>query len=276
MADLRISGDKIVYIDSSGNTIYAFPNELGLIGDAMILNDNGELVFGDIGLRNKTIGEIGNVDSTADSPEIGQSLIWNGTTWIADSVSAALPEAIDSDQIVSIISETYIKSIIDADYIQANQTAVIDSQGILSFIDDTYIQTNQSYDALTLDGELPSYYLNYNNLNNKPNLNNIDAALLDGQEGSYYLNYNNLNNKPNLSNIDAALLDGQEGSYYLNYNNLNNKSNIDITQLTIGNWKISVINERLTFSYNDVAKVSIDYLDSGIISANDVTAFGVP
>lgn len=50
----------------------------------------------------------------------------------------------------------------------------------------------------------------------------LDADLLDGQEGSYYLDYNNFTNVPDLSSIDADLLDGQDGSYYLDYDNLVN------------------------------------------------------
>lgn len=109
---------------------------------------------------------------------------------------------------------------------------------------------------------------------------NLNADLLDGQEGSYYNNWNNLTNKPNLVNsfnnrigdislnatdisnaltyvplntatytasdilnklktvdgtgsqLDADLLDGQEGSYYNNYNNLTNKPTIINSQWT--------------------------------------------
>ena len=42
-----------------------------------------------------------------------------------------------------------------------------------------------------------------------------------------------------------------------------------------GGWKISVVSNKLTFSYNDVAKVSIDSTGE-IVSIGDVTAFGTP
>jgi len=49
----------------------------------------------------------------------------------------------------------------------------------------------------------------------------------------------------------------------------------DATALTIGNWKISVVSDKLSFSYNDVVKASISSTGE-IVSADDVTAFGAP
>ena len=40
-----------------------------------------------------------------------------------------------------------------------------------------------------------------------------DADTLDGQDGSYYLNYNNLNNKPTIPSVltDLSIVDGSAG-----------------------------------------------------------------
>ena len=62
--------------------------------------------------------------------------------------------------------------------ITVNLTATLDSAGIKSVISESYLNS-LTIDADTLNGQNGSYYLNYNNLTNKPTLNDsvgIDSS----------------------------------------------------------------------------------------------------
>jgi hypothetical protein len=87
-----------------------------------------------------------------------------------------------------------------------------------------------SIDAAQLDGQNPSYYLDYTNLTNTPSgfsdsstvdgiitaqVNksfvdalNVDADTLDGQDGAYYLNYTNFSNTPTIPTNNNQLTNG--------------------------------------------------------------------
>ena len=75
---------------------------------------------------------------------------------------------------------------------------------------------------------------------------NLDADKLDGQEGSYYLDFGNFTNTPNIpsntdiinvvlsndgafSGVDADLLDGANSDFYLDFTNATNKPDPTIT-----------------------------------------------
>jgi len=82
--------------------------------------------------------------------------------------------------------------------------------------------------ATTLNGESSTFYLDYNNLTNTPDLTTIDATTLNGQSSTFYLDYNNLTNTPentetytssdfdnDFSNKDTdELLEGTTNLYY--------------------------------------------------------------
>jgi len=112
-----------------------------------------------------------------------------------------------------------------------------------------------SLDADTLDGQEGSFYLNYNNLNNRPTVpsntsdlnNDSNFISLTELSANGDLNYNSNTgvisfdetySNPNElliaiktvdgdgTGLDADLLDGQHGSHYLNYNNFTNTPTI--------------------------------------------------
>lgn len=104
--------------------------------------------------------------------------------------------------------------------------------------------TTSKLDSDLLDGQEGSYYLNYNNLNNKPTT--IDNAnKLGNQVASYYLDYKNFNNTPATAD-DVSKLNGKTADYYLNYNNLNNKP-----VLLLGSGKFNSL-AGITITHNDL------------------------
>lgn len=67
-----------------------------------------------------------------------------------------------------------VTAVVDSAYIAARSSAGTDSATVLGLINQTYIQANQSYDATQLNSQNPSYYLDYNNFTNTPNV--LDSA----------------------------------------------------------------------------------------------------
>ena len=91
-------------------------------------------------------------------------------------------------------------------------------------------------DADTLDGLDGSYYLNYNNLWNKPvQINQSSQLSWDGANGQMLISNGNGTYRWEFPSTDADTLDGKDSSYFINYNNLQNKPTIpfDLLDLNI-------------------------------------------
>ena len=180
--------------------------------------------------------------------------------------------------------------------ITVNLTATLDSAGIKSVISESYLNS-LIIDADTLNGQNGSYYLNYNNLTNKPTLNDsvgidssntillinqlVDSAYVQARQttgGSLDSNsVNTLINAGitntvsntfinNLSGVDADLLNGQSGSYYLNYNNLVNKPTINDSVGIDSSNTIILVKE-----YSVDSQEVINLIDSSYVQARQTT-----
>ena len=111
--------------------------------------------------------------------------------------------------------------------------------------------TGTNLDADKLDGQEGSYYLDFGNFTNTPNIpsntdiinvvlsndgafSGVDADLLDGANSAFYLDRANFT-----GTNDADTLDGQDGTYYLDYNNFTNapveRSNTEIVNIILAN-----------------------------------------
>ena len=183
--------------------------------------------------------------------------------------------------------------------ITVNLTATLDSDGIKSVISGSYLNS-LTIDADTLNGQNGSYYLNYNNLINKPTLNDsvgidssstiilinqlVDSAYVQARQttgGSLDSNsVNTLINTGitntvsntfinNLSGVDADLLNGQSGSYYLNYNNLVNKPTINDSVGIDSSNTIILVKE-----YSVDSQEVINLIDSSYVQARQTTGSG--
>lgn len=89
----------------------------------------------------------------------------------------------------------------------ASGTGLLKKTGnVWSLDSSTYITGNSgAINAATLNSQGPSYYLDYNNLTNKPSSSGGDASTLNSQPASYYLNYTNLTNKPtSITSVNAT------------------------------------------------------------------------
>ena len=141
------------------------------------------------------------------------------------------------------------------------------------YVDSSFVQTLQSYNATTLAGQNPSYYQDYDNFTNTPNVLDssnvqalIDADTLDSAQvqnvvDSAYVQERVTKLFIDSLAVDAGTLDGQDGSFYSNYNNLTNRPSIlDLTDVN------TAIDNRVVQSFVNNLQINAETLagqDSG-------------
>ena len=208
---LNFGNNNIIIGVNAGNTIssWAATSNVIAIGDSSI----DRLIIEGLGIDTEK----------ADS---GQTLIWDnaagefyfGTVATGD---AGLDSALTVDLIEATVTSAYIQTrqgLIDSDLVtQLVDSAYIalrdrfqDSDGVIALIDSDFVQARQldsaatATNALNLNNQPGSYYLDYNNFTATPTIPTVDKATIDAL------------------NVDADTLDNQDGTYYLNYNNFTN------------------------------------------------------
>ena len=150
--DLRVSGKKFVVLDSSGAVSYTIPVETGLENQALILDAENNLVFADAGFQGRSLATIDDVDSTIDQTAVaGESLIWSGTQWIADSAGGGVDSEgvfaiIDSAYIQAFIGDTYLSTVVNEAYIESKIGGSVNTQ-VTTLVDADYVRgyANEPY-----------------------------------------------------------------------------------------------------------------------------------
>ena len=154
----------------------------------------------------------------------------------SDYVRARQDPGLDSSLVAGIIT-----SVVDAAYVQNRQETYdfLDSAEAIALIDSAYVRARETYSTAN------ALFAAIKTLDS--NVSGLNADTLDGQQGTYYLNYNNFSNLPNVLDsadvaaitnasfdkayvdslgVDAATLGGHDSTYYLNYNNFTNTPNV--------------------------------------------------
>jgi len=111
MADLRQSGSTVIYIDDNGNTLYTLPTETGTENQVIVIDENGNLRFGD-GVVGSTLGALSNVSDSVDSAGVGMFLKYNGNEWIADSIVQEATVAFSVQLETNMSSADYTNAVI--------------------------------------------------------------------------------------------------------------------------------------------------------------------
>ena len=178
--------------------------------------------------------------------------------------------------------QTTITNLINALPDSAQVSAIITSDVDKAFVDALNI------DADTLDGQQGTYYTNYNNLSNTPNVldsaqtlalvaaagnvtqayvDNEIAALPDSAQVSGIITADVDKAFVDALNVDADTLDGQDGTYYLNYNNFTNTPNV-LDSVNVN----ALVNAGIA-TVVDAAPASLDTLNELAAAINDDAAF---
>ena len=184
---------------------------------------------------------------------------------------------LDSAEAVALIDSAYVQLKQSYDYNSlSNKPNILDSADVLalaydsgetqtlifSLIDSSYIRSIQSYDADTLDGQDGTYYLDWTNVTNKPDL--IDSALtLQLIDSSYIKNtidssYINLNvNQTTIENIiDATYINNNIDSAHIQ--SIINQDYI--TNTIDSSVIIRIVNENVIDSSDVIDLIDSDYL----------------
>jgi acetolactate synthase small subunit len=125
--------------------------------------------------------------------------------------SIVLTSGVDSGDTLSIIA--YVTEAV----------GTLDSAGVTNLIDSAYIQARQldsaatATNALNLEGNPYTYYLDHNNFSNTPTIPTLGNDFVDSGQVSSIISG---------TSIDAATLNSQAASYYLDYNNFTNTPTI--------------------------------------------------
>ena len=177
----------------------------GANGDFLTVNDSGAGIFRDIQWT-----EIANRPNVLDSANV-QSIIDSASAVIIGGAQASLDTL---DELAAAINDdpnfyTTVTNLINALPDSSEVSSIISADVTATFVN------NLSFDADTLDGQQGSYYLDYTNFTNVPNIG--DSASVIAIIDSAYIN---------ALNFDADTLNSQQGTYYLDYTNFTNTPNV--------------------------------------------------
>ena len=184
---------------------------------------------------------------------------------------------LDSAEAIALIDSAYIQLRQSYDYNSlTNKPNILDSADVLalaydsgetqtlifSLIDSSYIRSIQSYDADTLDGQDGTYYLDWTNVTNKPNL--IDSALTLQLIDSSYIK-NTIDSSYISVNINQTTIENIIDATYIN-NNIDSaliQSIINqdyITNTIDSSVIIRIVNENVLDSSEVTDLIDSDYL----------------
>lgn len=248
--DLKVSGKKFTVLDSSGQITYTLPVAAGIRDQALILDANNNLVFQDAGFTGRSIGQLDDVDSSAETPAYGQTIIWNGSIWFPDSIasdgvdSAGVLAVVDSAYIQTAIHSSYLSTIIDQSYIESKIGGNVSNQ-ITGTINASYIQTYA--DATYVKGIVDSAYIT----------NTINSAYVKEIADSAYIK----------SALDSAYFENIIDSAYISTIGLANVVD-DVTPELGGNLDVGD-NNIISTSNRNIDILSDNYLHLQLSSAND-------
>ena len=159
-----------------------------------------------------------NIKSFVDSA-IVNDLITRRSTDSAEVLAIVQANSLDSSETLDLI---YKNSLDSAEVGRLITTQALDSADAILLIDSSHVQLKQSYNATQLNGQAPSYYLDYNNFTNTPNVldsADIISVALDSAEIKGIIDSAHVQLK---QSYNALTLEGQNLSYVRNYNNLQN------------------------------------------------------
>ena len=225
-------------------------------GNYLTVDDSGG-VFNSVDWSNITstpnVLDSADVVSIVDSAHVNARVDLSSyatTTYVDNQITSTIdgaPGALDTlNELAAAIND-------DASFaatVTQQITELPDSAQVSTIITSTVNQTfvnNLNVDADTLDGQQGTYYTNYSNLTNTPNVldsaqivslvsaagnvtqSYVDAAIAalpDSAQVSGIITADVDKTFVDNLNIDADTLDGQDGTYYLNYNNFTNTPNV--------------------------------------------------
>ena len=159
-----------------------------------------------------------NIKSFIDSA-IVNDLITKRSTDSAEVLAIVQANSLDSSETLDLI---YKNSLDSAEVSRLITTQALDSADAILLIDSSHVQLKQSYNATQLNSQAPSYYLDYTNFTNTPNVldsADIISVALDSAEILAIVDSNHVQLK---QSYNALTLEGQNLSYVRNYNNLQN------------------------------------------------------
>ena len=151
------------------------------------------------------------------------------------------------------------------------QTANIDSSAVIGLVDSAYVAARQSGDADTLDGQQGTYYLDYTNFTNTPNV--LDSVNITNLIDSDYINARVA------ANIDSAAVVGLVDSAYvqarqITYNTSNFTDSAFVTGLPVSTFTndanyldSTTVTGVIDAAYIQANQTTYDFLDSSEVTS---------